>query len=407
MQDVVEGYTKPGHVPETLFVAGNIWEQLGDHPHARLKAIAAGRPLVYLERHNHQGHSPAGAWLACSAEANRQILMDAQTFPSSAATIFGKMLGGLKFFPVEVDPPDHAKYRALFAPFFKPAVVNAMKDKITARVDELIDVLAPKGGCEFISEFSRIFPASIFIDMAGLPHARADEFLAWARTALDQNQPADAKTAALLRIRDYLAEEIRARRDRPRDDMLSTIANAQIDGERISVDDATGGAIVLFIAGMDTVANLLGWVFLQLASDPGLQARLRAEPSILPGALEEMLRFFSPVTVSRRAARDADVCGVRIKAGDTVCCSMTLASRDEAEFPNPDTLNVDAPAQRHLAFGFGPHLCLGMHLARLEATVVLQRWFTRVPPFRVVPGSLIRRRGAGVLGVDELPLTWT
>jgi len=407
MGEVLEAYRKPTHVPDDLFVPGNIWPELGDDPHLRLRQIAHGRDIVFLQSHNHPGHSPNGTWLAASAEANRRILMDPEAFPSSGATVFGKMLGGLKFFPVEVDPPEHAKYRALFAPYFKPAVVNAMKDSVTARADELLDGFVAKGQCEFISEFSRIFPASIFIDMTGLPQSKAGDFLTWARTALDQNQTGEEKTAALRSIRDYLADEIRARRAEPLDDMLSTIANAQIDGETISVDDATGGAIVLFVAGMDTVANLLAWVFLRLAQDQEMQAQLRkADDDQLGRALEELMRYYSPVTVSRRAARDAEVCGVQIKAGDTVCCSMTLGSRDDREFEDPDTLDLSKPPRRHLVFGFGPHLCLGMHLAKLELRIVVRRWFERTQELRLAPDAQVPRRGAGVLGIDQLPLVW-
>jgi len=405
--DVMEVYRKPAHVPDSLFVAGNIWPALGDDPHLRMRQLAAGRDLIFLEHHNHPGHSPAGTWLAASAEANRQILMNPEAFPSSGATVFGKMLGGLKFFPVEVDPPEHAKYRALFAPFFKPAAVNAMKDSVTARADELIDAVIDQGQCEFVSQFARIFPASIFLDMMGLPQARRLDFLDWARSALDQNLLPEQKIGALRNIRDYLAEEIRARKARPLDDMLSSIANASVDGEVISVDDATGGAMVLFVAGMDTVANLLGWVFFHLASHPELQATLRkAHPDELSRALEEMMRYYSPVTVSRRAARDEQVCGVEIKAGDTVCCSMTLASRDDTEFEDPDVLDLSKPPRRHLVFGFGPHLCLGMHLAKLEMRIVVQRWFERTPELHLQQGAVVPRRGAGVLGIDQLPLSW-
>ncbi len=406
MQEVMEGYKKPDHVPDDLFIAGNIWKQLGDHPHLRMRQLAAGRDIVFLEKHNHEGHSPAGTWLAASAEANRQILLDTESFPSSGATIFGKILGGLTFFPVEVDPPEHGKYRAIIAPFFKPAAMKAMESKIASRVDELIDGFLESGECEFISQFARILPATIFLDLVGLPTDRAADFLDWARTALDQVTTAEDKVAAMRRIRDYLADEVRSRVESPRDDTLSAIANGEIDGRPLTVDEATGGAMVLFLAGLDTVANLLGWIFLQLSTDLPMQHALRDDPKNLSRALEELLRFYSPVTVSRRAAKDAEVCGVQIRQGDTVCCSMTLASRDDKEFENPDKLDLNQPPRRHLVFGYGPHMCIGMHLAKIEARIVIERWFARTGEFRLIPGADVPRRGAGVLGIDQLPLTW-
>lgn len=405
MEDVIKQYRKPDHVPDSLFVPGNIWETMGDNPHQRLRDLAAGRDIIFLQCHNHQGHSPNGTWLAASAEANRQILMNTDSFPSSGATIFGKILGEHVFFPVEIDPPQHAKYRALLAPFFKPTAINALSDSITRRVDDLLDTIIPNGRCEFNSEFARILPATIFLDIMGLPQERAQDFLEWAREAMDQKTDADAKVAAMRRIRDYLAGEIERRKSAPTDNsLLSAYALGEIDGRPLTMDESVGGAMVLFLAGLDTVANLLGWIVFQLAKDPGMQAELRNRPERQPKVLEELLRFYSPVTLSRRAAMDAEVCGVSIKAGDTVCCSMTLASRDDNEFENPDILDIEQPPRRHLVFGYGPHTCIGMHLARLEAKIVLDRWFARTSEFQL--DGPVPTRGANVLGIETLPITW-
>lgn len=402
----MQEFQLPNHVPANLFVPGNIWENLGYDPHHRLKEIVAGRDIVYLQHHYHQGHSPRGCWYVCSAEAVRQVLLDTETFPSSGATVFGKMLGGLTFFPVEVDPPMHSKYRAIISPFFKPSAVSAMTSKIEKCVDALLDNFVDKGECEWNSEFARILPATIFLTMMGMPVERAQDFLDQARQILGRDTKAEDKTAALVRVRDYLASELCLRLENPRDDLLTALAHGEVDGRRISIDEATGGAMVLFTAGLDTVANLLGWVFLQLASDQEMQAGLRQDASQLSRVIEEMLRYFSPVTQSRQVSRDIELFGAPIKAGDTVCVSMTLASRDDKEFENPDVLNIDSPPRRHLVFGFGPHMCIGMHLAKLEAAVVIQRVFTRIPQFRIAPGAVIHRRGGGVLGVEELPLVW-
>lgn len=407
METALNAYKKPDHVPDELFIPGDIWEDMGDDPHLRMRQLAAGRDMVFLQKHNHEGHSPAGTWLAASSEANRTILLDTEAFPSSGATIFGKILGGLTFFPVEVDPPEHGKYRAVLMPFFKPGAINAMNDIVTRRVDELLDKFLSDGECEFVSQFARILPGTIFLDLVGLPVDRADDFLDWARTAMDHATSADDKMAAMRRIRDYLAGEVLDRKKNPRDDMLSQLANGEVDGRPLTADEVTGGAIVLFLAGLDTVANLLGWVFLQLATDLDMQQALREDPSKRSRAIEEFLRFFSPVTLSRRAARDVQVCGVQIKEGDTISCSMTLASRDDKEFENPDTLDINQPPRRHMVFGFGPHMCIGMHLARLELKIVLERWFARTAEFRVKPGAKIPRRGANVLGIDQLPLICT
>lgn len=406
MQDSLETYRKPAHVPDELFVPGNIWEDMGADPHGRMRELAAGRDIIYLQSHNHPGHSPAGTWLAVSAEANRQIMMDTDAFPSSGATLMGKMLGGLTFFPVEVEPPLHGKYRSIIAPLFKPAAINAFADKVIARVDGLLDSFAARGECEFVSEFARLLPGTVFLDFMGLPVERADEFLEWARLAMDQRSTPEEKVNSLRRIRDYLADCSRERMEKPTGDTLSNIANSSFEGRPLTVDEATGGAIVLFLAGLDTVANLLGWIFYQLAKDPKMQADLRSGAVSQSRAIEELLRFYSPVTVSRRAAISKEVFGAPIQEGDTVCCSMTLSSRDDDEFDNPDVLDITQPPRRHLVFGYGPHTCIGMHLARLEVKVVMDRWFARIPPFRIADGASVPTRGANVLGIDTLPLIW-
>lgn len=405
MSDTLQKSPKPAHVPDDMFIPGNIWESMGNDPHGRLRQLTAGRDLVYLQTHHHPGHSPNGTWLSTSAEASRQILLDTDSFPSSGASVF-KILGGLTFFPIESDPPDHAKWRALLAPFFKPAAVNALSGTITSRVDELLDGFVDEGRCDFVPQFAQILPAMIFLALMGLPLERAQEFLGWARAAIDQSSTPDEKVAALKRSRDYLADEIRSRRDRPMNDVLSGIANSEIDGRHITVDEATGGAMVLFLGGLDTVANLLSWIFYQLAISPDIQAELRDDPSKINRAIEEFMRFYAPVTMSRRAAKTTEVCGTTIKQGDTVCCSMTLASRDESEFSNPDVLDISQPQRRHLNFGYGPHTCIGMHLARLELKIVIERWFARVPMFRVEDGADVPMRGASVLGINALPLVW-
>lgn len=406
MESITQDYRKPDHVGDELFVPGNAWADLGDAPRFCLKQRMDGRELVFLQTHHHPGHSPQGTWLACSAEVNRQILLDTESFSSAGATLFGKLLGGLTFFPVEIDPPEHEKYRAIIGPYFKPGSIAALKDIITARVDALLDDLLPKGGCEFLDDFSRILPATVFLDHMGAPLSRAREFLVWARSGLAAPS-AEEKMQALRNIRDYLIEAVESRRADPQDDVLTKISLSEIDGRQITVDEAAGGALVLFFGGLDTVATQLGWIFHELAIDQEMQAELRNDPSKISRATEEFFRFFSSVTVSRIAARDIDIAGATIKAGDTVCCSMALASRDDREFSDADTLDISQPPRRHLAFGYGPHMCVGMHLAKLEVKTVLERWLARAPTFRLPQGVKVPSHGGAVIALDTLPLTWT
>lgn len=406
MSTVPAETAKPAHVPGSHFIEENIWGAWGGNPREQFKAMLGGRDIVFLKDHFHAGLTSKGTWLVSSAEATRQVLLDTDSFTSGGVKVFSRLLGNnLVFFPVEVDPPDHGKYRALLNPFFKPASVSAMQETIRQRVDELLDELIPRGECDFVKEFGKIFPASIFLDLMGLPRDRIREFLGWANVVTSA-AAAEDKRAALRNIGDYLMAEVLRRQDKPSEGLLSAIINNEVDGRPVTPEEATGCSVVLFLGGLDTVANQLSWTFRQLAIDQDMQALLRAEPNRIPRANEEMFRFFSGVFLTREATRDVELAGVTIKAGDSVSLNMALASRDDREFVDPDLLEIDQPARRYLSFGFGPHMCVGMHLAKLELGIVVNSWLSRVPPFRVVPGYEATSTVGSVISLDRLPLVW-
>ncbi len=338
-----ENYEKPAHVPDDFFVPGNIWEAMGDRPHDRLQQIAKGREMIFLQTHQIPGHSPQGTWLAGSARVARQILLDSATFSSNNVTGFARLLGNdLIYFPVDVDPPAHTR-------------------------------------------------------------ERADEFLKWADVSLCAPTPQE-RIAAMVCIRDYLASEIECRQKDPRNDILSALANGEIDGRRLEFREALGGAMILYIAGLDTVAGQLGWIFRHLAEDTELQMSLRRDPSRLAKVNEEFIRFFSSVCFSRRATKDVEIGGVTVRKGDSVTCSTTMCGRDSTEFKDADRLDVSQQPRRHMAFGFGIHNCIGLHLARLEINLATERWLERVPEFRIAEGASTPSHGGSFIALDSLPI---
>ncbi|MGE0408396.1 MAG: cytochrome P450 [Amphiplicatus sp.] len=400
-------FQKPAHVPDHLFVPGNIWENMGDCPHAYVKKTIGDGDIAYLQTHVHAGKALEGIWLTVSADTTRRVLSDTESFSSVGATFYSTFLGGLTFFPVEIDPPEHTKYRAIAAEYFRAARVRELEGAIAMRADSLLDEMLPRGGCDFVAEFGKMFPALIFLDLMGVPNSRAPEFLVLAKKALASPEP-DKKTQAMQQIRDFLAEEIERRRAAPTDDALSAIANGEIDGRPLEMKEAVGGAMVVFVAGLDTVASQLGWVFRQLAEDQELQTQLRKDPSNLTKVHEEFLRFFASVMmINRIATRDVQIGDALIKKGEALACSPALACRDEKEFDHASELNLSVPPRRHLAFGYGVHTCLGLHLARLELRVVTERWLKRVPQFRIAPGAKLNSSRSAVLALDSLPLTWS
>ncbi len=369
-----ENYEKPAHVPDDFFVPGNIWEAMGDRPHDRLQQIAKGREMIFLQTHQIPGHSPQGTWLAGSARVARQILLDSATFSSNNVTGFARLLGNdLIYFPVDVDPPAHTKYRALIAKHFMPASVSALREVVRSRIDTLLDGIIAKGGCEFVAEFAKVLPATIFLDLVGLPRERADDFLKWADVSLCAPTPQE-RIAAMVCIRDYLASEIECRQKDPRNDILSALANGEIDGRRLEFREAE------------------------------LQMSLRRDPSRLAKVNEEFIRFFSSVCFSRRATKDVEIGGVTVRKGDSVTCSTTMCGRDSTEFKDADRLDVSQQPRRHMAFGFGIHNCIGLHLARLEINLATERWLERVPEFRIAEGASTPSHGGSFIALDSLPI---
>lgn len=397
------GWAPPSHVDPKLAVAGNIWAEMGDRPHDRLVEIAAGRPVLYLQTHHIPGHSPNGTWSIVSAGLAREVLLDTETFTSVNTTSLSNLLGGLDIIPIEVDPPAHGKYRALIAEFFKPKAVNLLREAITEQADALIDSFIDEGGCEFVEQFGKVLPASIFLSFFGLPKEQTARFLALSNRMMSSPSP-EERVQSMRDIRDLLADELEARRTSPRDDVLSALAHGEIDGRPLTQNESLGGAMLLFIAGLDTVAALLGWIFRHLAENPEMQAQLRSDRSGLSAAIEEFLRYYSSVTMTRRATRDVEFAGASIKAGETVICPSTLFSRDPDEFEDAGAFDLAKGKRRHLAFGFGAHICIGMHLARLELSIALERWLDRAPPF--VPAGPTTSHGGAVLALDTLSLRW-
>jgi len=400
-------HMKPDHVPEDLFIPGNIWGTWGGDPRVDFKKLLGGRDIVFMAEHYHAGHSDQGMWLVASAEGNRQVLLDAETFTSSGVKVFSRLLGGdLVFFPVETDPPLHGKYRNIIAPFFTPPSIAKLKDVITKRVDDMLDELLPKGRCDFTTEFGNLFPASIFLDIVGLPQDRKSEFLDWAHTAMS-DPDAQKKRTAMQNIGDYLMEEVLSRRETPRNDLLSHIINSEVFGRPVTPEEATGCAVVLFLGGLDTVATHLSWVFRYLAENQEVQDLLRKEPKKIPEVNEEMFRFFSAVFLTRQALRDVEVAGAMIKKGDIVACCLPMANHDEQDLKDADVLDIDRSKKRHLAFGYGPHICVGMHLARLEMNIVLERWLARVHNIRIDGAYEPTSYVGNVMKLNSVPLTWS
>lgn len=315
-----------------------------------------------------------------------------------------------RWIPAQVDPPAHTPYRTAMNPRFSPGAVAAMKPAIRARCVELIEEFAPDGRCEVVGQFARRFPTSIFMEMVGLPLDEADTFLGWAsdlmHTAGSSPDAQRTRTEAARTIYGYLRQMIADRRAAPGDDVISSLLDVQIDGRPITDDELREMAMLLYIAGMDTVAGLVSYVLQHLAEHPEHRTYLRGDVARVPAAVEELLRFYSVTSPARVVRTDTEFAGCPMHTGDRVVLATWPANRDPRAFPDADRFVIDRQVNRHCAFGVGIHRCLGSHLARLELRVVIEEWLTRIPDFAVEPGAVITQHVAGAAGLDNLPLIW-
>ena len=297
--------------------------------------------------------------------------------------------------PLQVDPPDHLKYRRLLDPQFSPKRMAALETGAREFVNRLIDGFADRGSCDFHEEFATPLPSTIFLLLMGLPHDDLPIFLQWRdNTVRPDVEPGDFDGAARIRdqtgheITEYFDRAIEARRADPDDALLSRLVHADIEGRPLSREELLGTCHLLILGGLDTVTATLDCSIAYLAQHPEIRRQLVQQPELTGAAVEELLRWESPVQmVARIVKEDSSIGGVEVKKGDRVTVLIGAADGDEREFPDADTVSFTRHANRHVAFGGGPHRCLGSHLARLELRVALEEFHRRIPDYRIPDGT--------------------
>jgi cytochrome P450 len=348
-------------------------------------------------------------WYVLRHADAHEVLRDPGRFSSRTMQYVGD--GDMqRMIPVQLDPPEHGPYRQLLTARFSPAYVAGLEPTVRRRCGELIDTFFERGGCDYTTEFAFRLPTSIFLGMMGLDVDRTDEFVGLSRTMLETSNEADpdfsVRAGALFEIIGHLATAIEARRVEPRDDLLTLLLQAELDGQPLSDDDLMSGAFMLYIGGLDTVANLLSYAMRHLAEHPDLRRSLVAEPARWPSAGEEFLRFYGITSVVRTVVEDTEISGCPMKAGDRIVAPMASSGRDPEAFERAELFDPDRAPNRHMAFGAGPHRCLGAHLARLELKVSMEEWHARIPDYRLDGSVPIHEHVGAIAGLGNLPLIW-
>ena len=313
--------------------------------------------------------------------------------------------------PLQVDPPDHAKYRKLLDPLFAPRQIALLEDRTRALVSDLVETVADTGGCNFHAAVSEPLPSTVFLELLGLPVSRATEFIALkdgiirpeARTPEERSDMVDATGARIYAV---LEEVIDERLEAPQDCFISSFLDAEVDGQRLTREEVVDICYLFFLAGLDTVTASLDCMMARLALHPNEQRRLADDPSVIPRAVEEMLRWETPVTsVVRVTTQDTELSGCPIAADEVVSVILGSANTDERAWGEAESVDIDRRVNKHLAFGGGVHRCLGSHLARMELRVVLEEWHARIPEYRV-PEGVELDVSPSLRQIADLPLVW-
>lgn len=312
--------------------------------------------------------------------------------------------------PLQIDPPKHVKYRRALDPLFAPRAVAGLDGEVADLVGTMIDRFADRGSCDLHNEFSVPLPCTVFLQLMGLPLQDLDVFLSWKDNIIrpdgsDLEQQA-ARKATAQELYDYFTTVLEDRRRQPRDDLMSRIAVAEVDGKPLTTEEVLDVCFLFIIAGLDTVTDSLDCIFSYLAQHPEKRHQVVRDPAVIPTAVEELLRWESPVpTVARIATQDTEVGGCPVKAGEQVMLVLGSANTDDAAIPGLDDVDLTRDPNPHLAFGGGVHRCLGSHLARLELRVALREFHRRIPEYSLAPGTDLRYT-SGLRSLHHLPLVF-
>ncbi|MDT3443304.1 MULTISPECIES: cytochrome P450 [unclassified Pseudofrankia] len=341
--------------------------------------------------------------------------LDPATFSSAYGTVL-EIMGDQPFdngMIIFTDPPSHTMMRVLVSRGFTPRRIAALESHIRGLCAELLDDRVGSGGFDFVQDFSAILPSMVISELIGVDKADREEVRKLIDTTFyldpEKGMFNDISFGAQIKLHEIFAEQIEARRKAPRDDVMTALTEAEIktaDGtRRLTTKEACDFTNLLVSAGTETVARLLGWACALLAEHPDQRAALAADPALLPGAVEETLRFEAPSPVQgRTTTRELEMHGVTIPEHSKVLLLTAAANRDERKYPDPDTFDIRRKFDSHVSFGHGPHFCLGASLARMEGRVALEEVLKRFPTWEIDHDNVHRLHTSTVRGYEKLPI---
>jgi hypothetical protein len=365
-----------------------IWDQL-----------RAESPVVHTERF-------LGCYMPTTYEAVKQVAYDTEHFSSRRIIVRDARPEPVPSPPITSDPPEHKPAKQLLLPPFTPDAMKKLEPRVRSICNELIDEFIGEGKCDAAARYTRHIPVRAIAHMLGIPEKDGDLFIKWIHEILELGiKDNEVLMRAIHELNEYFAGHIEHRRKTPTDDLISTLMNARNkDGQPLSDTHVLGSLRLLLIAGIDTTWSAIGASLWHLAKTPADRERLVAEPDLMPSAVEELLRAYSPVTMAREVMKETVISGCPVRPGNMVLLSFPAANRDPAVFPDADKVVIDRKENRHSAFGLGIHRCVGSNLARMEMTVAIEEWLKRIPDFRLDPAGRVTWSEGTVRGPRQLPM---
>lgn len=305
------------------------------------------------------------------------------------------------------DEPDHTRERRLMLPFFSPRAVEKYREHTQELCRRLIREFIEEGSADIAEQYARQIPPRIIAAILGIEPEMADEFTTWVQGALELGlQDEEIREHYMAIIRNFFVEQIELRQTNPGDDLISFLLAAELDGEPVPMPVIRGNVQLMLIAGIDTTWSSIGSALLHLATHPEDRRRLVEEPELIPTAIEEFLRAYSPVTMARVAKHDTMLGDREVKAGERVILTFPAANRDPAMFENPEEVIIDREHNRHIAFGSGIHRCAGSNLARMEMQVAIEEFLKMIPEFEIADADAVTWAGGQVRGPRNIPVTF-
>jgi cytochrome P450 len=402
MAELSDNGPQPGQVSWEQALGPNYLED----PYALTEGVLESCPPLFRAKPSSPRMGDC-LWVATRFDVIREIFQNNDHYSTADNYPYFRIIGeNLRAIPLQLDPPEHTKYRKFLEPWFAPKAVMALEPRIRVTVNTLIDGFVDEGACDASYDFSRVFPVQVFMDIMGFPREMFDDFLAWSHPmhfeTHDDERMGWGTRGALDYMRSFIAQ---VRRSPPTDTLGSAIVHGGVEGRGFTDDELVGMIFFIWDGGMDTVAATSSLIFRRLAMDAEIQTLLRRNPGKMAVAIEEFLRMNPTVNTARTAKVDHVLEGQDIKRGDRLFCLVAAGNYDPDRYEDPRAFRIDRPQNRHLTFVAGAHRCLGINLARFELQIALSEFLRRIPTFRLKPEARCMAV-PGLLGAPSVPIVW-